>query len=128
MVISKVGREKGFVELSHRQNNIYEPFNIFFLFLFTNLNTPWSKLSGEGRFVGSFADQIIICHIYCSYICRCLLLWQRCESKIWLNNAEVWEKGLGLLVLDTGVNNHIITWNPVDRSSDAVLSKLGRKE
>jgi hypothetical protein len=31
------------------------------------------------------------------------------------------EKGLGLLVLDAGVDNNIVTRNPIDRGGDAVL-------
>jgi hypothetical protein len=50
-----------------------------------------------------------------------LLLWQRCESKIWLDDAEVGEQGLGLLILDTGVDNDIVTRDPVDRGGDAML-------
>jgi hypothetical protein len=50
-----------------------------------------------------------------------LLLWQRGKSKVWLDNAELREQSLGLLVLDAGVDNHIITRNPVDRGGDSVL-------
>lgn len=50
-----------------------------------------------------------------------LLLWQRGKSEVWLDNAEVGEQGLGLLVLDAGVDNHIISGDPVDGSGDAVL-------
>lgn len=39
-----------------------------------------------------------------------LLLWQRSESEVWLDNSEIREEGLGLLVLDGGVDNHIITY------------------
>ena len=50
-----------------------------------------------------------------------LLLWQRGKSEIRLDDAELGEQGLGLLVLDAGVDNHIITWNPVDWGGDTVL-------
>jgi hypothetical protein len=51
----------------------------------------------------------------------CLFLWKRGETQVWLYDAEVRENFLGLVVLDRGVDNHIITWYPVDGSSDAVL-------
>jgi hypothetical protein len=50
-----------------------------------------------------------------------LLLRQRSESEVWLDNPEVGEEGLGLLVLDAGVHNHVISGDPVDRGGDAVL-------
>jgi hypothetical protein len=53
--------------------------------------------------------------------CGGLVFWQRGKSEVWLDNAEVREEGLGLLVLDARVNNHIIAGDPVDGSSDAVL-------
>jgi len=59
--------------------------------------------------------------LYLLHCGRGLLLWQRCESKIWLDDAEVGEQSLGLLVLDTRVNNNIVTRDPVDRSGDAML-------
>jgi hypothetical protein len=52
---------------------------------------------------------------------RSLLLWQRGESEVWLDDAELREQSLGLLVLDAGVDNNIISRNPVDGSGDAVL-------
>jgi len=52
---------------------------------------------------------------------RGLILWQRSESKIRLHNAELREQSLRLIVLDAGVDNNIITWDPVDRGSDTVL-------
>jgi hypothetical protein len=64
---------------------------------------------------------MLYCSIYHLHCGRGLLLWQRCESKIWLDDAEVGEQSLGLLVLDTGVDNDIVTRDPVDRSSDAML-------
>ena len=53
--------------------------------------------------------------------CTSLLLGQRCSPQVRLNDLEVWEELLGLLVLDTGVDDHIITWNPVDGSGHFVL-------
>jgi hypothetical protein len=53
--------------------------------------------------------------------CRSLLLWQRSESEVWLDNAELGEQSLGLLVLDAGVDDNIIARNPVDWSGDTVL-------
>lgn len=50
-----------------------------------------------------------------------LLLWQRGRSKIWLDDLEFGEKGLGQFVADAGVDDNIITWDPVDWSGDAVL-------
>jgi len=52
---------------------------------------------------------------------RSLVLWQRGISEVWLNDAELGEQGLGLLVLDAGVHNDIVTRDPVDRGGDAVL-------
>ena len=50
-----------------------------------------------------------------------LLLWQRGESEVRLDDAELREQGLGFLILDARVNNNIISRNPVDRGGDAVL-------
>jgi hypothetical protein len=50
-----------------------------------------------------------------------LLLGKRCEPQVWLDDPELREQLLGLLVLDTGVYNDVITWDPVDRCGDAVL-------
>jgi len=50
-----------------------------------------------------------------------LLLWQRGKSEVWLNDTEFGEQGLGLLVLDAGVDNHIITRDPVDWGGDTML-------
>lgn len=52
---------------------------------------------------------------------RGLLLWERGESEVWLDDAEVWEEGLGLLVLDAGVDDNIVSWDPVDGGGDPVL-------
>lgn len=41
--------------------------------------------------------------------------------EVGLHDAEVWEQGLGLLVLDRWVYNNVVTWDPVDRCSDPVL-------
>ena len=50
-----------------------------------------------------------------------LLLGERGESQVGLDDAEVREKCLCLLVLDAGVNNDVITRNPVDGGGDPVL-------
>ena len=60
-------------------------------------------------------------HVRCLDVGRGLLLWQRSESEVWLDDAEFGEEGLGLVVLDTWVHDHVISWNPVDRGGDAVL-------
>ena len=52
---------------------------------------------------------------------RSLVLWQRGKSEIWLDNSELGEEGLGLVVLHAGVNNDIVTWDPVDWGGDSVL-------
>jgi len=49
------------------------------------------------------------------------LLGQRSESKVGLYDAKLGEQLLGLLVVNGRVDNHIITRNPVDWSSDLVL-------
>lgn len=41
-----------------------------------------------------------------------LLLGQGCEPQVRLDDAEVREKLLGLVVVDSGVNNDIITRDP----------------
>lgn len=43
-----------------------------------------------------------------------LLLGERSKSEVGLNDAEVWEQGLSLVVLDRGVDDDIVTRNPVD--------------
>ena len=50
-----------------------------------------------------------------------LLLGQRSESEVWLDDTEIREQCLSLLVLDAGVDNHIITGDPVDWGGDTVL-------
>jgi hypothetical protein len=50
-----------------------------------------------------------------------LLLGERGESEVRLDDAELGEQGLGLLVLDGGVDNDVLTGDPVDRGGDAVL-------
>jgi len=50
-----------------------------------------------------------------------LLLWQGCDPQVWLDDLEVWEHLLRFLVVDAWVDNHVITRNPVDGSSDLVL-------
>lgn len=52
---------------------------------------------------------------------RSLLLWQRSEAKVWLHNLNLGEQLLGLRGLDAWVDDHIITWHPVDWGGDLVL-------
>ena len=51
----------------------------------------------------------------------CLLLGERGEAKVRLDNLEVWEELLGQLVVHAGVDNHVVTGHPVDRGGDPVL-------
>ena len=61
------------------------------------------------------------------YLCGSgLLLGERSKSQIGLDNPEVREESLGLLVLNTGVDNDIIARYPVDRGCDAAASRLAR--
>jgi len=81
--------------------------------------------------------------------CRRLLLGQRSEPEVWLDDAELREQCLGLVVLDAGVNwrapvsanwspaklpwpihtDNVVARNPVDRCCDPVLiSRLQRVE
>jgi hypothetical protein len=50
-----------------------------------------------------------------------LLLGQRRKAKIGLDNTVLREQRLGLLGVDAGVHDHIITGDPVDGGGDAVL-------
>jgi hypothetical protein len=50
-----------------------------------------------------------------------LLLGQWGEPQVRLDDAEVGEQLLGLLILDRGVDNDVVTRNPVDWSGDLVL-------
>lgn len=50
-----------------------------------------------------------------------LLLRQGGESQVWLDDTEVGEQLLRLLVLDGGVDDHVVTGDPVDRGCDLVL-------
>lgn len=52
---------------------------------------------------------------------RSLLLWKWSESEVWLHDLDLGEKLLGLWGLDARVDDHIITWNPVDWGGDLVL-------
>jgi len=52
---------------------------------------------------------------------RGLLLWQRGEAEIRLDDAEFGEEGLGLFVLDAGVHDDVVSGDPVDGCGDAVL-------
>lgn len=52
---------------------------------------------------------------------RGLLLSQRSESQVWLDDSELWEECLGLLVGDGWMDDDIISRDPVDRGGDAVL-------
>ena len=57
----------------------------------------------------------------------CLLLWQRREPQIRLDNLEMGIFLLRLLCLDAWMYDHIITGHPIDRGGDLVLiSRLQR--
>lgn len=49
------------------------------------------------------------------------VLGQRGEAQVRLNGAQVGEQFLGLVTLDAGVDDDIITGGPVDRGGDLVL-------
>lgn len=51
-------------------------------------------------------------HVFIPLSRSSLGLGQRSEAEVRLDDAELREQGLGLLVLDTGVNNDIITGDP----------------
>jgi len=53
--------------------------------------------------------------------CASLLLCKWSEAKVGLHDAEIREKFLGQVIVDAGVDNNIITWNPVDWCCDTVL-------
>lgn len=50
-----------------------------------------------------------------------LLLGERSEAEVGLDDAELGEKLLGLLVVDGRVDNDIVTRDPVDGGGDLVL-------
>ena len=50
-----------------------------------------------------------------------LLLRERGESEVRLDDAELGEELLGLLVVDGGVDNDIVTGDPVDGGGNLVL-------
>lgn len=50
-----------------------------------------------------------------------VLLWERSEPEVWLDNGHLWEDLAGLLGLDGWVNDDIVTWHPVDWGGDLVL-------
>lgn len=50
-----------------------------------------------------------------------LLLGERSESEVGLDDAELGEEVLGLVVADGGVDNDIVTGDPVDGGGDLVL-------
>lgn len=52
---------------------------------------------------------------------RGLLLWQRSEAEVWLDDVDLWEQLLGLWGLDAWVDDDIVTWDPVDWGGDLVL-------
>lgn len=52
---------------------------------------------------------------------RCLTLWKRREAEVWLHDLHLRKQLLGLWALHAGVHDHVVTWNPVDWGSDAVL-------
>jgi len=52
---------------------------------------------------------------------RGLILRQRSESEVWLDDAHLWPDLLSLFGLDWWSDDNIITWNPVDWGGDSVL-------
>lgn len=60
-------------------------------------------------------------HLAGSDSSRGLLLWQRSEAEVWLDDVDLREELLGLWGLDAWVDNDIVTWNPVDWGGDLVL-------
>jgi len=50
-----------------------------------------------------------------------LLLWERSESEVWLDDAELWEENLGLLVGNWRGDDDVVSWDPVDWGGDTVL-------
>lgn len=56
---------------------------------------------------------------------RGLLLWERSEAQVWLHDAELGEQGLGLVVGDGGVDDDVVSGDPVDGGGDAVLVTTG---
>ena len=50
-----------------------------------------------------------------------LVLGQGSEAQVGLDDAEVGEELLGLLVLDAGGDDDVVTRDPVDRGGDLVL-------
>lgn len=68
-----------------------------------------------------FFPNISVKHCLESGSSRSLTLWEWSEAEIWLHDLHLGEKLLGLRALDTGVHNHVVTWDPVDRSGHAVL-------
>ncbi len=51
----------------------------------------------------------------------CLLLGQRSDSQVWLDDLHLRPDFLGLVCLDGGMDNHVVTGNPVNGGSDLVL-------
>ena len=60
-------------------------------------------------------------NVYATLRSSSLLLGQRCEPQVGLDDAEVWEELLGLVVVDGGVDNDVVTWDPV--TSQHMLSR-----
>lgn len=60
--------------------------------------------------------------VHCSRIkVHLVVLLQRGQSQVRLDNSELGEQGLGLLVGDRWVDNDVVTRHPVDRGGDSVL-------
>lgn len=49
------------------------------------------------------------------------LLRQRSKPQVWFYNLQIREHLLRFFGLDTWMNNHIVTWHPVDRGGDPSL-------
>ena len=50
-----------------------------------------------------------------------LLLWERRESQVRLDDSELREQSFGLLFLDTWMDNDIVSRDPINRSGNAML-------
>lgn len=93
------------------------------------LNHSYAFRYAECRVPGMIASTIpssILCivihHINCYlYSSGGLVLWQWCEAEVWSDNADVGEDLLGILCLNAGVDNNIVTRNPVDWGRNLVL-------
>lgn len=87
---------------------------------------PYPPLSAKTNKFNSIhpSRPIISYHIHTFFnldVGRGLLLWERGEAQVWLHDAELGEEGLGLVVGDGGVDDDVVSGDPVDGGGDAVL-------